>query len=114
MTQAYKIVASPIFKISLQRLVYFLAHKHSNKRAQLIKKNIRQKIEQDLIKNPKIAPISNRLIELGISQYRQYSLDEHNILFYQLDELNHTINLLAVIDSRQDIQKLLYEITLLA
>lgn len=109
----YKIVASPAFKSSLQRFKYFLESKYSKKLAVDTVKHIKQRISQNLSRNPEIAPISQRLVELGVTQYRQYTIDEHNLVFYRVDEENETIVLLAVMDSRQSLQKLLYEVLVL-
>lgn len=65
---------------------------------------------ENLPNNPYIAPISDRLIDLGIKDYRQGLIDEHNIVFYRVDEENKQIMLLTVMDSRQNIQKLLSEV----
>ena len=110
----YTISATPLFKTSLQRLKHFLTIKFSVDKATATIKLIKSKITSNLITQPCIAPISPRLLELGITHYRQYVIDEHNIVFYQINEKNKTVLLLAVMDSRQDIQKLLYELTILA
>ncbi len=106
----YKVVASPAFKASLKRFTYFLENKHSKKLAADTVKTIRQKIEQNLAQNPEIAPVSERLVELGINRYRQYRIDEHSLVFYILDEKEKTVLLLAVMDSRQSVEKLLFEV----
>ena len=110
----YKIVTSPIFKICLDRLVHFLEHKHSITKASETKQIIKKSILDNLSENPEIAPISQRLVKLGIKDYRQYMLDKHNIVFYRIDKANKKIILLAVMDSRQNIQKLLSEVMLIS
>ncbi len=109
----YQIAASPVFKLSLQRLSFFLEKKYSKDLAVKTKKSLRQAIERKLISNPLSAPISERLVELGITSYRQLLVDKHNLVFFKVDEKQQTVLLLAVIDSRQSIQKLLYEVNLL-
>ena len=109
----YKIKATPYFKLSLQRLNAFLSRKHSEKYSLNNKKVLQQKIMTTLSKHPYIAPVSTRLINLGISNYRQWSIDGHNIIFYRVDEQSFEVVLLLAMDARQDIQKLLYELVLL-
>lgn len=109
----YKIVASPTFKLCLKRLVHFLTTKDSEKFALETKQSIKKAISKNLSDNPLVAPISDRLITLGIKDYRQYSVDQHNIIFYHVDENKKQIILLAVMDSRLSIQKLLSEVLLL-
>ena len=109
----YKLSATPLFKLSLQRLKHFLIIKFNSNKATATLKLIKNKIECNLNSQPYIAPVSPRLLELGITDYRQYIIDEHNIVFYQVNEATKTVLLLAVMDSRQDIQKLLYELTIL-
>ncbi|NQU33037.1 MAG: type II toxin-antitoxin system RelE/ParE family toxin [Bacteroidetes bacterium] len=110
----YEITASPVFKLCLQRLVHFLSIKFSPKLALETKQLIKSSIVENLSDNPFIAPISDRLVSLGIKEYRQYLIDQHNIVFYRVDEENRRVILLAVIDSRQSIQKLLSEVILLS
>jgi len=109
----YDIVASPTFKLCLDRLVHFLTIKHSAKLALETKQTIKRAILQNLTDNPHIAPVSDRLIDLGIKRYRQFQVDKHNVVFYSLDEKNKKIVLLAVMDNRQSIQKLLSEVMIL-
>jgi len=110
----YKIVASPSFKLCLKRLVHFLSMKYSSNLALETKQKIKRAVLKYLPDNPHIAPISDRLIDLGIKDYRQYLIDEHNIVFYRIDEPNKRVILLLVMDSRQKIQKLLSDIILLS
>ena len=110
----YKVVASPTFKLCLIRLVHFLTIKYSSTRAIDTKQIIRKSIKEKLSGNPYLAPVSDRLIDLGIKEYRQYSIDEHNIVFYRIDKERQHIILLAVMDCRQSIQKLLSEVMLLS
>jgi plasmid stabilization system protein ParE len=110
----YSVVASPTFKLCLKRLDHFLTVKYSASLAIEIKQAIKSSIVKNLSKNPHIAPISGRLINLGIKDYRQYLIGEHNIVFYRIDEREKRVILLAVMDSRQSIQKLLSEIMLIS
>lgn len=110
----YEVVATPAFKLCLDRLICFLETKYSPRKAQAIKSKIKKKLATNLPENPHIAPISNRLIELGIKDFRQYPVDEHNMVFYRINEDKKQLVLLAVMDSRQNIQKLLLEVMLLS
>ena len=110
----YEIVASPTFKLCLKRLVHFITIKFSLKLAVNTKQAIKVSLIKNLSSNPYLGPISDRLIDLGIKEYRQYLIGKHNIIFYQVDEENKRITLLAVMDSRQSIQKLLSEVMLLS
>ena len=110
----YEVVATPAFKLCLDRLICFLKTKYSPRKAQAIKSKIKKKLTINLSENPHIAPISNRLIELGIKDFRQYPVDEHNMVFYRINEDKKQIVLLAVMDGRQNIQKLLLEVMLLS
>ena len=76
--------------------------------------SIKASISTTLTVNPYIAPISERLLDLGIKEYRQWPVDQHNILFFKVDEELKQVELLAVMDARQSIEKLLYEIMLLS
>ena len=110
----YQIIATPTFKVTLQRLVHFLEVKYSEEKARQISHQIKTTLTKKLAKNPEIAPLSPRLISLGINQYRQFQIDEHNIVFYKIIEKKKRVLLLAVMDSRQSLQKLLQEVALLS
>lgn len=110
----YEVVATPFFKLCLDRLIHFLEYKYSSQKAREIKSHIKEVLVKNLPQNPYIAPVSNRLIDIGIRDYRQYPIDEHNIVFYRINEDKKRVVLIAVMDSRQSIQKLLQEILLLA
>ncbi|MDQ7051329.1 MAG: hypothetical protein Q9M92_18090 [Enterobacterales bacterium] len=113
MPSTYKIVASSTFELSLNRWMHFLSRKYSAKLAVEIKLSVKQSLKYKLSENPYLAPISDRLIDLGIKDYRQYALDSHNIIFYRINEVKKQVVLLIVMDSRQSIQKLLADIVLL-
>jgi toxin ParE1/3/4 len=113
LSSTYTVVASPLFKLSQQRLAAFLTEKYSATLTQNTLMNIKQRIKQDLAKHSTLAPISERLLALGIADYRQWQVDQHNLLFYRLDEQNQRIELLLLMDSRQNLQKLLFELMLL-
>ena len=112
-TCSYKVKASPYFKLSVQRLSAFLSRKYSAKHAMNNKKALQEKISKILPGQPYIAPVSSRLVELGISDFRQWVVDEHNIIFYRVADKETEIILLLVMDGRQDIHKLLQELVLL-
>ena len=109
----YTVVASDVFKYSLNRLHSFLTKKYGEDVASEQKQLLRKNIESKLCANPHIAPVSDRLLALGMPEYRQWRVDEHNILYFKINEQSSQIELLAVMDSRQSIQKLLFEIMLL-
>jgi len=110
---AYQIKATPVFKVTLSRLVAFLTRKYSEALAQEVKKEIKSYILERLVDTPFIGAPSDRLLELGIKVYRQLLIGDHNILFYRVDENLKEVYLLAVMDSRQSIDKLLHEVHLL-
>ena len=110
---SYKVKASPYFRLSVQRLSAFLSRKYSAKHAMNNKKTLQEKITRILPDHPYIAPISSRLVELGISDFRQWAVDEHNIIFYRVADKEAEIILLLAMDGRQDIHKLLHELVLL-
>lgn len=109
----YQIKATPVFKVTLLRLVAFLTRKYSEEFAQEVKKGIKRYIQNHLTDNPLLGPPSDRLLELGIKEYRQVLIGDYNILFYRVDESLKEVNLLAVMDSRQSIDRLLHEVHLL-
>jgi len=113
MTVEYTIKATPVFKLCLQKLNSFLTRKFNQKAALEAKEAIKSKVKSQLSVNPYSAPHSDRLMELGLSEYRQLLIDSHNIVFYRVDDDTNTVILLLVIDSRQDLKKLLFEVNLL-
>jgi plasmid stabilization system protein ParE len=110
----YEVVATPTFKLCLDRLVHFLEIKYASQKAQKTKLDIKEVLAENLSQNPHIAPISNRLIDIGIRDFRQYPVGDHNMVFYRIDETRKRVVLIAVMDSRQSIQKLLQDILLLS
>ena len=113
MTIEYTIKATPIFKLCLQKLNLFLTRKYNQKVAYEAKQAIKSKVKAQLSVNPYSAPPSDRLVQLGLSDYRQLLIDTHNIVFYRVDDAANTVILMLVIDSRQDLKKLLFEVNLL-
>jgi toxin ParE1/3/4 len=109
----YTVIASDVFKHSLNRLYSFLSKKYGEDVAREQKKALQSNINSKLCANPHIAPVSDRLLSLGMPEYRQWCTDEHNILYFKINEKTNQIELLAVMDSRQSTQKLLFEIMLL-
>lgn len=67
----------------------------------------------ELSSNPYAGPVSDRLAALGFTQYRQLLIDQHNLVCYRVDEAAHKIVLVLVMDSRQSIEQLLYETTII-
>lgn len=109
----YKIVTTPTFKLCLNRLLHFIQSKYSSQLAENTKSQIKSEILKKLSDNPFVAPISERLVDLGITDYRQLMIDDHNLIFFRIDENDKKVILLAIMDSRQSIQKLLSEVILL-
>ena len=109
----FQITASPTFKVTLDRLAAFLKRKYSESLANQTKLKIKNHLKNHLSANPYSGQPAERLLELGIKQYRQLLIDEHNIVYYRVDETKKRVVLLAVMDSRQSIEKLLYEVILL-
>jgi len=110
----YEVVATPTFKLCLDRLIHFLEIKYSSQKALKTKSDIKKVLTENLSQNPHIAPVSNRLVDIGIRDYRQYPIDDHNMVFYRIDEARKRVVLVAVMDSRQSIQKLLQDVLLLS
>tara|TARA_Y100001973_G_C4927396_1_gene199322 strand:- start:150 stop:491 length:342 start_codon:yes stop_codon:yes gene_type:complete len=110
----YRIIASPVFRLSVQRLKGFLSQQFSTELANKTLLEMQQKIGQALPKHPHIAPVSERLLELGVQHYRQWHIDQHNIVFYRLDESRKVVELLLIMDARQSLRKLLFEVNLLS
>lgn len=114
LNSSYKIVTTKVFIQSLARFSSFLTRKYSERLSREQVAKIKCLISKKLTDNPFLAPPSERLLSLGIYQCRQWAMDEHNILFYRVDEESRKVILLAVMDSRQCIEKLLYEIVLMS
>ncbi|MBU1437965.1 MAG: hypothetical protein KKF79_11405 [Gammaproteobacteria bacterium] len=113
MPNPFQIVASPLFKLSLQRLKAFLTTAFGEELAATTLAFLQQQISQQLPTQPELAPISERLLALGIPDYRQWQLDKNNLLFYRVNNAEQRIELLLVMDSRQSLRKLLFELNLL-
>lgn len=114
LNKLYKVQASIEFKQSLSNLRRFLRRKYGNEVCIQQVYSLKLSISTKLAENPYIAPISERLLDLGVQEYRQWSVDKYNILFFKINEDTKQVELLAVMDARQSIEKLLYEITLLS
>jgi len=112
MSKPFQIVATPVFKTTLKKLSIFLTRKHSAVVAEEAKKLIKQKVV-DLSSHPFSSPVSERLSALGFIDYRQMQVDHHNLVFYRVDEKEGKVVLIAVMDSRQSIEQLLYETMLI-
>ena len=110
---SYQLVFSPVFKVTLRRLCSFLIRKYSEKLANNTKKSIRNGIEEKLLSDPFIGPICDRLLDLGVAEYRQLIIDKRNIVIYRVDTEQEKIIVLLVFDSRQSIEKLLSEVNLI-
>tara|TARA_Y100001973_G_C5192238_1_gene331743 strand:- start:1248 stop:1475 length:228 start_codon:yes stop_codon:yes gene_type:complete len=75
---------------------------------------VQHKIAQVLPKHPQVAPINERLLALGVQHYRQWHVDQHNIVFYRINEAKAVVELLLLMDARQSLRKLLFEVNLLS
>lgn len=111
--EQYEIVATSVFKLTLARFSAFLTRKYSKKLSSETRIMVKAYLKEKLTTNPYLAPPSERLLDLGIKNYRQLTIDSHNLVFYQVDESSRKIILLAIMDSRQDVKKLLHEVNLL-
>lgn len=108
MSDEYKIVATPTFKITLTRLSHFLSRKFTQSHAEQTLATIKSTVLL-LAQNPYAAPVSDRLSSLGITNYRQLLVDKHNLVYYRIDDSTKQVILVLVMDSRQSIKQLLYE-----
>jgi len=108
----YKLVFSPVFKVSLRRLKSFLLRKFSAEVSETAQSQIRKVIEETLPLNPFMGPVCDRLLDLGVPGYRQLVIDKHNTVIYRIDEAHQELVVLLVFDSRQSLQHLLVDINL--
>ncbi|MEP3351642.1 MAG: type II toxin-antitoxin system RelE/ParE family toxin [Marinomonas sp.] len=111
MSKPFQVVATPAFKTTLKKLSTFLTRKHNTVVADEAKKLIKQKVLA-LSDQPFSSPVSDRLSALGFMNYRQMQVGQHNLVFYRVDEQEEKVVLIIVMDSRQSIEQLLYEIML--
>ena len=112
MSESFQIVASPVFKETLKKLSAFLTRKHGAVVAGDARNLIKQQV-LELSHHPFSSPISERLAALGFMDYRQMLVAQHNLVFYRVDEEANKVVLIAVMDSRQSIEQLLYETMLM-
>ncbi|WP_236547202.1 type II toxin-antitoxin system RelE/ParE family toxin [Alteromonas sp. KUL150] len=112
-TIEYSIKVTPVFKLCLKKLDAFLTRKFNHNVANEAKRAIKSKVKSQLSVNPYSAPHSDRLLELGLTEYRQLLVDSHNVVLYRVEDSTKTVILLLVFDSRQDLKKLLFEVNLL-
>lgn len=112
-SELYRVEASRVFKLSIQRFRSFIEQSYSESTADNVIANIKAKIREQLPVNPKVGPISERLLALGVSDYRQWLVDDHNLVFYKVDEANQNVELFLLMSTKQSIRKLLFEINLL-
>ena len=61
-----------------------------------------------------MAPVYSRLLDISVIDYRQGFMHEFHLIFDNIDNHNSEGHLLALIDSGQNIQKLLFERVLLS
>lgn len=112
-TELYTIKASRVFRLSATRFRSFLENKYSASLADNVIADLKTKINEQLSVNPKVGPISDRLLNLGVADYRQWLVDGHNLVFYKVDDANRKVELLLVMSTKQSIRKLLFEVNLL-
>ncbi|OZB03828.1 MAG: hypothetical protein B7X54_09090 [Idiomarina sp. 34-48-12] len=113
MSSSFSVVATPLFRLSVKRLQGHLSSVYSSELSEQTIAQIKTRIKNHLTGNPYIGAVSERLLALGITEYRQWSVDAHNLIFYSIDDNNQQILLLALMDSRQSIEKLLFELMIL-
>lgn len=112
MSKPLLIVATPVFKATLKKLSAFLTRKYGASVADEAQSVIKQQV-LELSTRPFSFPISERLSTLGFMDYRQMLVDRHNLVIYRIKEDENKIVLIAVMDSRQSIEQLLYETMLI-
>lgn len=108
MSKSFQVVATPVFKATLKKLSAFLTRKHGAVVADDARNSIKQQVLA-LSLHPFSSPISERLAALGFMDYHQMQVAQHNLVFYRVDEEASKVVLIAVMDSRQSIEQLLYE-----
>ncbi|TCK09127.1 type II toxin-antitoxin system RelE/ParE family toxin [Marinobacterium mangrovicola] len=108
MSENYLVVATPVFKLTLNKLRAFLKRKHGDTLAARTCDSIKQRLA-DLSSNPYLAPVSDRLSALGFTDYRQFQIDDHNLVFYRVDAQARKVILVIAMDSRQSIEQLLFD-----
>lgn len=113
MSDDYKVVATPTFNITLKKLNSFLSRKFGDELAATTRGEIKQCVAS-LAKNPFAAPVSERLADLGFTDYRQMLVDKHNLVYYRVDEQARKVVLVIAMDSRQSIEQLLYQVMITA
>jgi len=111
MSEPYRISASPVFRLTLRKLLAFVAKKHGDEVAIETRSTLKSRVDT-LKENPALAPISDRLAEFGFHDYRQLTVGKHNLIFYRIDEQKHEIVLVVAMDARQSVEQLLYEVTI--
>ena len=111
MSDPYEVVASPVFHTSLKKLCAFLRRKHDERVAEQTRDTIQRRVVE-LSNDPYLAPVSDRLVALGLIEYRQLLVDQHNLIFYRVDNQERKVILITAIDSRQSIEQLLYEVNI--
>ena len=79
-TIEYSIKVTPVFKLCLKKLDAFLTRKFNHNVANEAKRAIKSKVKSQLSGNPYSAPHSDRLLELGLTEYRQLLVDSNNVL----------------------------------
>ncbi len=109
----YQLAFSPVFKITLKRLCHFLARKYSQDLASKTKLAIQKGIKEKLLSDPFNGPVCDRLLDLGVTGYRQLIIDKHNLVIYKVDKSHQKVIVLLVFDSRQSVEKLLSDVNLM-
>lgn len=112
-SELYIVEASRVFKLSTRRFRSFIEHNYSVAIADNVIANIKTKIKEQLPVNPKLGLISERLLSLGVADYRQWLVDDYSLVFYKVDEANQKVELLLLMSTKQSIRKLLFEVNLL-
>lgn len=111
MSNRYQIVASPTFKVTLKKLLSFVAKKFNQSVAIETRQQLKTRVAA-LSENPQLGPVSERLSAFGITNYRQLLVDEHNLVFYRVCSATRKVILVLAMDSRQSIDQVLFEVML--
>lgn len=106
MPNEFQVIYTPVFKSTLSRLCYFLSHNYSEELANNVREQIRNSINKKLAINRFLGAVSERLMSIGIKEYRQFMVAEHNLIFYKIEK--DKLVILAVMDTRQNISDVLY------
>lgn len=112
MSEVYQVIATPVFKTTVKQWHSFLRRKYGIETADQTLELVKQHTAK-LSAQPYIAPLSERLAVLGFTGYRQLVIDRRNLVFYRIDEQSKKVVLIALMDSRQSVEQLLFDVLML-